>query len=218
MRKNASQAIESGHHRPAGWRYILVELGIVTVGLFIALMLNSVVEWAHHKQLVRDARRNIHREVEQNRSKVRADLGSLRSSLAQVDANIATLHRIQAGRFSHGSLGNGITFDTFDEAAWQTARDSGALSYMPYDEAQRYSGLYSTLEFVNARAAGVVESDFDAFAPAEMGYDIRRLPAEETTAMLRANAQVKIGLVTLIQLVGELDAELAKESGTNRSS
>ena len=214
-----SPPLESGsivdsahHHSIGGWRYILVELGIVTAGLFIALMLNSVVEWAHHKQLVRDARRNIQLEIAHNRQTVRKDMTYLRSSFAGVNANIATLQQMRTGKLVHASLENRLDFDQLDDAAWQTARNTGALSYMPYDEAQRYSGLYSTIAYVNSRAQAVADSQFGAMAPAEMGYDVRQMPPSELTAMLRGNAQAKIGIITLTQMLGEVDSELAKDS------
>lgn len=199
-------------HRAMTWRYIFIELAIVTAGLFIALMLNSAVEWGHHKQLVHDARRNIHREIAGNRRKVQEDLAYLRSSLAGVNANIATLQQMRLHRFTHGSLNNRMDYDTLDVAAWQTARDTGALAYMPYDEAQRYSGLYSTIDYLNNRATAVADAQFSALAPAEMGYDVGQLPPEQIVTMLRANADAKVGLLTLMQLLAEVDTELAKES------
>lgn len=205
------------HHPIGGSRYVLVEIGIVTAGLFIALMLNSVVEWMHHKQLVYDARHNIQLEIAQNRQKVRKDLAYLRSSLAGVNANIATLQQMRAGKLAHASLENRLDFDPLDDAAWQTARNTDALSYMPYDEAQRYSGLYSTIAYVNGRAQAVADSQFGAMTPAEMGYDVRQLPPAELTAMLRGNAQAKIGIITLLQMLGEVDADFAKESRSEKS-
>ncbi|HEX5259227.1 MAG TPA: hypothetical protein VFW35_10670 [Sphingomicrobium sp.] len=206
------------HHPVGGWRYILVELGIVTAGLFVALMLNSAVEWAHHKQLVREAQRNLGREITRNHRKIRTDLGYLRAALAQVNTNIATLQQIRAGRFRHGSLTNVMTFEQLDEAAWLTARNTGALSYMPYDDAQRYSDLYATVEYANGRGAAVMETNFQALAPALMGYDLSKIPAGEVTAMLRGDAQTKIGIETLEQLLTELDADLVKNAREQKRS
>lgn len=209
---------ELARHPVGSWRYVLVEIGIVTAGLFIALMLNSVVEWAHHKQLVRDARRNIQREIAENRRHVREDLAYMRSSLGQVDGNIAALKAIRAGTFRHGSIANGLTYTQLDDAAWQTARNTGALSYMPYDEAQRYSGLYSTIAYVNGRAERVAENQFNAVAPVFMGYDLKTIPQNEVTAMLRGNAEAKIGVITLMQMLGDVDHELAKDSNPTKGN
>jgi len=194
------------------WGYILIELGIVTAGLFVALMLNGVVEWAHHKQMVRDAHQNIQRELRENRRTIREDLDNFQSSLSVVQANIATLQAMRTGHFTHGSLTNAIAYAALSDAAWHTARDTGALSYMPYDEAQHYSSLYDTIDLVNGRARALLDTQFNAAAPAEMGYDMDDLPPEEVRAMLRGNAEAKIGLITAMQMLNQLDRELAKES------
>jgi hypothetical protein len=209
----APQRDDRLHHHGLGWRYVLVEIGIVTAGLFIALMLNSVVEWVHHKQLVRDARQNIQLEIAQNRQKIRTDMALMRISLAAVTANIVTLQQIRAGKAHHATLENRIDFDPLDDAAWQTARNTDALSYMPYDEAQRYSALYSLIAYVNNLALGELADDqLNAEAPALMGYDMLRIPPEQMADMLRNNARAKVRVTLLMQVLPQVDAELAKDS------
>jgi hypothetical protein len=194
-----------------GWRYVLVELAIVTAGLFIALMLNGVVEWAHHKQLVHDARRNMQHEIGQNRQIIRNDLVELKATLARVESNIAVLHMMLRNPSLHGTLSTEIVYNGLDDAAWQTTRNTDALSYMPFDEAQRYSDLYGTIDYVNGRALDLVDTNFNSMAPAEMGYPTGQLPPEEITSMLRGSAQTKINLITLVQMLQQLDAQLARE-------
>jgi hypothetical protein len=208
------QPSQDARHRHSGGnsRYILVELGIVTAGLFIALMLNSVVEWEHHRQLVHDARRNMQQEIRQNRHTIRNDLVELRLTLGRVESNIALLHRMLADRSTHGTLSTEIIYNGLDDAAWQTARNTDALSYMPFDEAQRYSDLYGTIDYVNDRALKLVDTNFSAMAPAEMGYPLSQLPSEEITSMLRGSAQTKIKLITQMQMLQQLDADLARET------
>ena len=200
-------------HHAFGWRYIMVELAIVTAGLFIALMLNSVVEWVHHKQLVRDARRNMQHEIGQNRQIIRKDLVDLKATLGRVEANIAQLHRMLRDPSAHGTLSTEIIYNGLDDAAWQTTRNTDALSYMPFDEAQRYSDLYGTIDYVNGRALTLVDTNFNSMAPAEMGYPTGQLPQQEITSMLRGSAQTKINLITLMQMLQQLDGQLAKEKG-----
>jgi hypothetical protein len=198
------------HHPVHNWRDALVHLAIVTAGLFIALMLESVVEWIHHKTLVREARQNIAVEIRHNRKAVKKDLAFLAANLSRVDANIRTLRQLHKGREFHGSLINKMDYDELDVAAWRTARDTGALGYMPYNEVQLYSGLYTTIDYVNSRALAIGDAEFKALAPAKMGYDIGNLPDEERTAMLRANAESEIELITLQQMLQEVDHDLGQ--------
>jgi hypothetical protein len=208
--EKAGMDVSPPQHPVHNWRDVLVHLGIVTAGLCIALMLEGVVQWVHHKNLVREARQNIRIEIRQNRDAVKTDLTFLAANLKRVEGNIATLQRLHPGQDFHGTLTNRMDYVDLDVAAWRTARDTGALGYMPYDEVQRYSGLYTTIDYVNGRALAIGDTEFKAFAPAEMGYDFKDIPAEERTAMLRGNAETKIGLVTLEQMLEQVDRELVQ--------
>jgi hypothetical protein len=190
------------------WRDALVHLSIVTVGLFIALMLESAVEWLHHRQIVAEARANIAQEIADNRAIAQKDLGSFQANLARVKNNVATLQSMRVRRHIHGSLINTMDFETLNSSAWQTARETGALSYMPYREVQWYADLYDAIDFVNRHAESVATDEFQALAPAEMGYSMQSLPADEQEAMLRGNAQAEIGLTTLQQTLQQLVVQL----------
>src|SRR6516225_7037399 len=65
-------------HPPLGplmsWREILLHLGIVTIGILIALSLEGLVEWNHHRHLVREARENIRIEIEDNQKELTGHL------------------------------------------------------------------------------------------------------------------------------------------------
>jgi plasmid stability protein len=47
-------------------REAIVHLGIVTAGILIALSLESVVEYVHHRSIVREAREIMKNEIEAN--------------------------------------------------------------------------------------------------------------------------------------------------------
>jgi hypothetical protein len=57
-------------HAPTGTVESLKDFGlhllIVTVGILIALSLEGLVEWRHHRALVEEARANIASEVREN--------------------------------------------------------------------------------------------------------------------------------------------------------
>jgi hypothetical protein len=48
------------------WRDFLLHLLTITIGLFIALMLEAAVESMHNRHLVREARENLRSEIESN--------------------------------------------------------------------------------------------------------------------------------------------------------
>lgn len=49
-------------HSIRTWRDLLTHVAVMTIGLFIALMLESLVEYAHHRHIVHQARENIRQE------------------------------------------------------------------------------------------------------------------------------------------------------------
>lgn len=114
----------------------------------------------------------------------------------------------------HGSISNTLDFDSLDDAAWRTARDTGALGYMPYQEIQRYSDVYMLADIVNQHAITAGEHDYAAAAPFMMGIDPDKLDHEDYQTMLHQNAAVEIELTALQQYVQQYDnlcvAELKK--------
>jgi hypothetical protein len=194
------------------WRDIALHLGIVTVGLFIALSLEAFVEHMHNRHLVREARANIREELQIDHEAAQKDTGLVQQSIDTIKANIATIHHLQARpKEFHGSITNSMSFDTLNDAAWRTARDTGALSFMPYKEVQRYSDLYMLEDLVNQKAITAGEQSVHAQIPTLMGYDITNIPADELNQMLRDNAAAEIDLFTLKQFLVALDQQYVAE-------
>ena len=187
------------------WRDIALHLGIVTVGLFIALMLEGLVEHIHNHHLVVQARANIRQELEDNHESAQQDLVLLQKNIDLERANIQAIHNLQEHPDFHGSVRNTMSFNSLEDAAWRTARDTGALSFMPYDEVQRYSDVYMLEDFISKQVILIAENDFLAAAPFDMGIDPGHLPADEYARLLRDNAAVEIQLYTLKQSVQQFD-------------
>jgi hypothetical protein len=194
------------------WKDIAIHLGIVTVGLFIALMLEAGVEYLHHRHIVAEARANIREEIKENHEAAQDDVVNVQRSIDAIESNVKTLHVMMTRpKNFHGSLANKMSFESFHDAAWRTARDTGALSYMPYEEVQRYSDVYMLEQLVNQKATDTAERNFRAESPVYMGYDMDALPDAEYMDMLRMNASAKLDLIVLKQFVQQLDAQCVKE-------
>jgi hypothetical protein len=191
-------------------RDFAIHLTIVTIGLFIALSLEALVEQVHHRHLVKEARENIRHELEENHQAAQDDLVQLDKNIEQQQTNIAKIHDIQKDpKNFHGAIGNTMNFEPPSDAAWRTARDTGALGYMPYDEVQRYSVLYMFSDLVNSTAIEVGKKDFDAGAAFQMGFSMDKLPPEEYTRLLHDNASVLIQFVTLRGFVQQYEQQCA---------
>jgi hypothetical protein len=188
-----------------------IHLFTITVGLVIALSLEGLVEYIHHRHLVAEARANIRQELTENHAAAQDDLGRLQKNIELQKANIQAIHGLHDHPKGQYSVTNSMSFNSMEDAAWRTARDTGALSYMPYDEVQRYSDIYMLCDLVNNQAVATGTSDFAAQAPFNMGFDLGSLPSEEYIRMLHENATVEINLFTLKQMVQQLDDMTVKE-------
>jgi hypothetical protein len=194
-------------HQPVHtWRDFFTHLTIVTIGLFIALTLEAFVEYLHHRHLVHEARENIRQEIETNHEAAQKDLVLLQRNVDSQVANIKAIHELMADpKNFHGSIDNSMNFDSLNDAAWRTARDTGALGFMPYDEVQRYSDLYMLEDLVNKNVIAAGVQDFDAISSFKMGYDPGSLPADEYVLLLRKNASIQIQFTTLKEFVQQFD-------------
>jgi hypothetical protein len=187
------------------WRDIALHLCIITIGLFIALSLEGLVEHIHNRHLVSEARANIRQELKDNHKAAQEDLVYLQKSIDLEKANIQAIHHLQDDKNFHGSVSNTMEFNSLEDAAWQTARDTGALGFMPYNEVQRYSDLYMLQDLVSKQVFTTGQNVFLAAAPFDMGIDPSHLPADEYARMLHDNAAVEIQLFTLKQFVQQFD-------------
>ena len=198
--------VHAPHEPVHTWRDFAIHLTIVTIGLFIALSLEALVEHIHNVHLVREARENIRIELEANHKAAQDDLNLLQKNIELQKANIRTIHTLQSNPTAkHLTVTNSMNFNSLSDAAWRTARDTGALGFMPYAEVQRYSDLYMLEDLVNTNAIETGKADFIAAAPFDMGIDPSKLPTEEYTRLLRDNATVEISLYTLRQFVQQYD-------------
>jgi hypothetical protein len=199
--------VHAPHEPVHSWKDFAIHLAIVTIGLFIALMLEAGVEYVHHRHVVAEARANIRTELKNNHESAQKDIGYLSQNLKNVANNIQTLRRLETEQKLHGSLQNTMSFSSLDDAAWRTARDTGALAYMPYEEVQRYSDIYADQQEVNTKARAAADREFQALAPVLIANGEDKLPAADYNTMLHENGASLIELCTLKQYVQQLDAQ-----------
>jgi hypothetical protein len=198
--------IHAPHEPIHSARDFFLHLFTITVGLLIALSLEGLVEYAHHRHLVHEARENIRRELQLNHEAAQSDLADMQKKIDLQKSNIVSIHGLMSdGEHFHGSIQNTWDFDSFNDAAWRTARETGALGFMPYDEVQRYADLYMLEGLVNDSSIAIGKQDFAAAAPFAMGYDIGKLPAEEYVRLLHDNANIEVQINVLQQLIKEYD-------------
>jgi hypothetical protein len=154
------------HERVHSWRDFFIHIATITLGLFIALSLEGFIESVHHRHLLHQARENLHEEIKENQKIIAYDhhlLDSNRQHLLQV---IAILRQLKADpKQPHDPILFPWGWSGPSAAAWNTARDTGALALMTYDNVQGYSLVYSQQESVQQQANIYISNQTHAGTP-----------------------------------------------------
>ena len=108
----------------------------VVLGILIALSLDGLLEWNHHRQLVREARENITTEIRKNKEDLDQALSELQKRQDDLKHIIDLMHQIESnpGSFKQGATNYSWSNHNLYSTAWKTAVTSGAVNYMKYDE------------------------------------------------------------------------------------
>jgi hypothetical protein len=198
--------IHPAHHAPSTWRDFFVQLLMITIGLFIALMLQAAVESLHHRHLVRNARDNLRREIQNNHKRYAENVLNLDKNRRQLARDIDQLRNLRGGKAIDGAgLAWGWDWNSYSEGAWKTARDTGAVSFMGSDLINGYTEVYSQQEYVNTQAIAIVNDEPKAAAPLRIAKDPSALSPNDLQSMLISLGETDIKLATLQVLMTTLD-------------
>jgi hypothetical protein len=131
------------HHPANGARDFFLHLFTITCGLLIAVGIEGLVERHQHREIAESARETLRLEIRSNADTLKNALAEIAKRKQTLTDNLHTLEHMAKTKDQHGSL-NG-TYETvhLQQTAWLTAQQTGALAYMPYDEAQRFSDIYN---------------------------------------------------------------------------
>jgi hypothetical protein len=145
--------VHAPHTAIHGWRDFLLHIATITIGLLIAIGLEQTVEHLHHRHLLHQARENLHTEIIENQKIMAYDHRLLDSNRHHLLDVIAELRQLKANpKQPHGSILFPWGWSGPSTAAWNTARDTGALALMSYDNVQGYSLVYGQQASVQQQA------------------------------------------------------------------
>lgn len=204
--------IHPPHARIHSWQDFFLHLTTITIGLFIALSLEGMVESFHHRHLVHQARTTIYKEMNDNRKLLADDLTSIKADEARIEADIKTLAGLRAAaKFEHASLQYHLDWSSFADSAWRTAEATGALNYMDYETAQTLSDIYGQQRIVAGRGLQVFDQQNRAIAPIYITSDPNLMSKDEIQLTLQRSADLLADLRALGQLLVQFDVQLAGE-------
>jgi hypothetical protein len=186
----------------------------VTVGMFIALFINGMVEWNRDRRLVAEARATLVREITDNRKDLQTTLVNIpRDREAMLNAIRFADDMLAAGKTNVTALNLHYNLADLYDTSWRTAERTGALSHMEYAEVQRYSKVYDFQDlFVQQQrniltmlssASALISENFDPDKPNLKDLEVFR----DRVMQLRAAITVQ---ESLAKRLDELYAEALK--------
>jgi hypothetical protein len=192
-------------HEPINtWRDFALHLVVVTIGLLIALSLEALVERIHQRHLLRTAETNLRVELQDNHDLLAGDEHQLDRTEAELHHDVALLIARKSNPALADTLDSSWHWDSMEDSAWNTARDSGALALMPYDTTQAWSGIYGQQGAVNDQSRVYILDMYRAAAPTK-GRTFAELSPAELDQMIAGTQQAIVDLDLLRDLCKSLD-------------
>jgi hypothetical protein len=158
---------------------LLVHVGIVTIGILIALGLEQLVEARHHARLATEALASFRRELADNRSEVEAEIKAMTRLREQIDAQIANLAADKPLPFKIP----GVEVNLTSSASWDSALATQALIYLPYERVHDFAQAFEVARlFYQSEQSGL--KDWQEMS--RFGTDIAAMTPEQRRQLLEA--------------------------------
>jgi hypothetical protein len=183
------------HESVHSWTDVFIHIGIVTVGLLIAITLEQTVEFFHHRHQVAETREALKNEREVNIRYFKGETEELQRMIPLLRTNLVVYQYLRKHPGALRSQWPGdihwfALYPRYVNAVWKSAQANDILRYMPQDEVRHLSSLYDRLNllteanqiakqtkaqlFINT----IEEADPGKLSPAQLDEQIR-LTAEQ---------------------------------------
>jgi hypothetical protein len=188
-----------------------LHLFTITIGLFIALSLESLVEWQHHGHLVHDAEAGLHDEIAANAKGLQETASDIQRQQANLHHDVDILNRMRVHKNRPGNIEITFHIRTFDDVSWKTAQTTGALAYMSYPVAQTYASIYGTQELIDKTQSQAARDAILSLAPFMNLKDDTPEPSPAQCDAMIAQIQILEGQLQLLAAeVNSLDRDYKK--------
>jgi hypothetical protein len=126
-----------------GWRAFVGEVGIIVLGVLIALGAEQAVEAGHWHEKVGVVRKSLTGELANDRARWEWDVAYARCAMAPIDA-LDAWARAGAKTAPPGKSMSffGLTYFSMHSANWSLATGSGTLDHFPVEEQLAFAALY----------------------------------------------------------------------------
>lgn len=142
------------HKAIHGTGEFLLHLFTITIGLLIAVGIEGAVERHHHTELAKEAQETLNAEIRKNEAAMTDALKNIERERKQMNANLDSIGKVQSDPKQDANIDISYSSKSLEETAWRTALATDALSYMPYEKAEKYSSIYNAeRQFLAAQEA-----------------------------------------------------------------
>jgi hypothetical protein len=135
-------------HAPGGpvrsLKDFLVHIGVVTLGILIALGLEQLVEAHHRSQLAKTAVAGFRKELDYNEGQVRYMQEHIPDLQAKIERTIGRLSSAPGAAEAPIDF-PGFSLEVVSTAGWDTAVATQALNELPFEAVTRYAKAYGTV-------------------------------------------------------------------------
>lgn len=180
------------HHPAHTWKDFFIHIATIVVGLVIAVGLEQIVEFVHHRHQLAEVRAaldqerdNGQRSIEHNR-RVNAEMEAFLSEDARL------LQRHAAG--DETPLAGKLEYDWkiwgLNDAAWQTATESAVLGLMPDRERGRDAFYYHSVSAYMS-AALALGRDLDRAAAIVRDNPEGKFSGEDTRELIESTHEAQ---------------------------
>ena len=144
-------------HAPHGATHtvkdFLLHIAAISIGLLLALGLESTAEWLHHRHQASEALHVLRREVERNQQILLEDIERADVAEGHHRTALAVLHRVRAGQARpDDQLIFVRRYFPLNSSAWKVVHDTGAAAYIPYEVLATYGDIYEARGTINETA------------------------------------------------------------------
>ena len=147
-----------------GWREFAGEVGIIVLGVLIALGAEQIAETIHWRFETRKLRESLHLEINDDQQDMIYTLmisACVRQRIQKLNQELAAAGTAWQGdpmidqenlRWAALPMAVKVPWQFYTSGHWQTALSSGALAHMPEAERNEYSYVYRAIEDLQSYA------------------------------------------------------------------
>jgi hypothetical protein len=209
------------HHRLEGLKDFLIHLLTISVGLLIAVGIEGCVERHQHRELAQEARETLRKEIEKNSKTISDVLPEIDKKQTKVTNGITFLEHVRQNpkdkSAQHGSITADYSSTDLDDTAWKTAQTTGALAFMPYEEANRYSGIYAAQYQFQVSQEKIME-DVAQFVGIAQKYDLDTDITPEASSAIMERLGIMEMHLAMLKLLAEEAAATDKNFLTGKDT